>query len=100
MRISAVRELTNPKLIVMKGLLFLLAGALASITLIVRDPQLITALLLFAAIWCFARFYYFAFYVMEKYVDPNFRYAGILALVRYFVRARKNTSGGQCPPLR
>jgi hypothetical protein len=29
------------------------------------------------SIWCFARAYYFAFYVIEHYVDGSYRYAGL-----------------------
>jgi hypothetical protein len=83
-----VRELRNPKLICMKGALFLVAGALASITLIVRHPELLTAMLLVIAIWCFARFYYFAFYVIERYVDSQYQFSGMIALLRYAARRR------------
>jgi len=86
-------DLKSRKLIVLKGALFLLAGALASIALVVRNPELMTALLLVIAIWCFARFYYFVFYVIEKYVDPGFRYSGTFALVRYFARNRSRKPG-------
>jgi hypothetical protein len=32
------------------------------------------------AMWSASRFYYVLFYVLEKYVDPDLRYAGLLAL--------------------
>ena len=28
-------------------------------------------------IWCFCRFYYFAFYVIERYVDPGYKFSGL-----------------------
>jgi glyoxylase-like metal-dependent hydrolase (beta-lactamase superfamily II) len=37
--------------------------------------------------WAAGRFYYFLFYVLERYVDPALRYAGIIALVRTILRA-------------
>jgi hypothetical protein len=40
-------------------------------------------LLLAIAVWCFARFYYFAFYVIEHYVDPGFRFSGLWSFARY-----------------
>ncbi len=42
------------------------------------------AILLAIAVWAFCRAYYFAFNVIEKYVDPGFRYAGILSLLEYW----------------
>src|SRR5262249_28583419 len=63
-------DITNKKLIVLKGFLFLVAGVLASVLLIVEHPSLEVVLLLAIAVWSFARFYYFAFYVIEHYVDP------------------------------
>jgi hypothetical protein len=53
------------------------------------------ALLLGIAIWSFGRFYYFAFYVIEHYVDPGYRYAGIGSFLRYMMRHRKT---GEKPP--
>jgi hypothetical protein len=41
------------------------------------------AVLLAIAVWCFCRAYYFAFYVIEKYVDPTFRFSGLGSAVRY-----------------
>jgi hypothetical protein len=35
------------------------------------------------SVWCFCRFYYFAFYVIEHYVDPGYRFAGLWSFVRY-----------------
>jgi hypothetical protein len=37
------------------------------------------------AIWAFCRAYYFAFYVIENYIDPKFRFAGLLSVLGYFV---------------
>ena len=36
-------------------------------------------------VWCFARFYYFAFYVIEHYTDPGYRFAGLWSFVQYMV---------------
>ena len=75
-------ELTRPKLIYLKGFLFLVTGTMATAILIIDQPTTRTALLLAITIWSFARFYYFAFYVMEKYVDPTRRFAGLWSLMR------------------
>lgn len=78
-------ELKSPKWIIAKGLLFLLAGGLACAIAILRYPTLELAILLGLAIWCFARFYYFAFYVIEHYVDASYRFAGLLSAFRYLI---------------
>jgi len=41
------------------------------------------------AVWGFARFYYFAFYVIEHYVDPTYRFAGLIAFAQYLLRKQK-----------
>ena len=78
-----MRDLTHPKLIYAKGFLFLIAGLIAGGTVILENPTIRTAALLTVCVWCFARFYYFAFYVIEHYVDPSYRFAGLISFVRY-----------------
>jgi hypothetical protein len=81
-------DLKNPKLIYAKGMLFLLSGIAAAALILVESPHLRTAFLLAVSIWCFARAYYFAFYVIEKYVDPSFKFAGLGAFAMYVIRQR------------
>jgi hypothetical protein len=81
-------DLTNPKWIIAKGFLFLLAGVMAAAALLLEHPTLKVALLLGLAVWCFARFYYFAFYVIEHYVDPGYRFAGLGSFALYLLRRR------------
>ena len=78
--------ITSPRLLYLKGGLFLLTGLLAVTVILLDHPSLKLAGLLGLAVWAFARAYYFAFYVIERYVDPGFRYAGIGAMVRYWWR--------------
>ena len=82
------RDITSPRLIYLKGLLFLITGALAAALLIAEKPTLKVALLVVLAIWCFARAYYFAFYVVQHYVDPGYRFAGLIDFARYALRKR------------
>jgi len=81
-------DLKNPRLICLKGLLFLLSGLIAAATLILDHPTLRTGLLLALCVWSFARFYYFAFYVIERYVDRSYRFAGLLSAARYLISKR------------
>ncbi|HXY37070.1 MAG TPA: hypothetical protein VEI07_22775 [Planctomycetaceae bacterium] len=43
------------------------------------------------AIWSFSRFYYFAFYVIEKYVDSSYRFAGLPSFARYLIAERRRS---------
>jgi hypothetical protein len=81
-------DIKNPKLLYLKGVLFVLAGLLASAGILVQAPSLRVAALLAVAIWSFARAYYFAFYVIEHYVDPSFRFTGLGSFVRYIWRRK------------
>jgi hypothetical protein len=79
-------DLTHPRLIQLKGLLFLLLGPLAAVLLLLDAPSLRNTVLLGIVIWSFCRAYYFAFYVIEHYVDPSFRSAGLSSALRHPLR--------------
>ena len=83
-------DIQNPRLLYLKGALFLGLGGLASALLLWQHPDLKTAALLAIAVWAFARAYYFAFYVVEHYLDPGRKYAGFVAFLRD-LRRRKRT---------
>lgn len=83
-------DISNPKLLKLKGLLFLFLGLTSATLLILHQPNLTNVALLAITIWAFCRFYYFAFYVLQHYADPNFRYAGLTDLVRYLLGQRKD----------
>src|SRR5580698_5636414 len=78
-----MRDLQSHRWMWIKAGLFLVIGVISSALILTEIPEWRVALLLALAIWAFCRAYYFAFYVIEKYVDPSFRYAGLFALVRY-----------------
>jgi hypothetical protein len=80
-----MKNLTNPRWIKAKGLLFLFLGILSASLVVLESPSWRVALLLGLCIWSFCRFYYFAFYVIEKYVDPTFRFAGLTSFARYMI---------------
>jgi len=84
-----MQDLTNPAWIKVKGLLFLLIGLVAAALIVLENPTWQTALLLVLAIWSFCRFYYFAFYVIGKYVDPTYKFSGLLSFVKYCLRRRQ-----------
>ncbi|MFM7132162.1 MAG: hypothetical protein ACKO0V_22670 [bacterium] len=43
------------------------------------------------ACWASARSYYFCFYVVENYIDPKFRFAGLASVVRHLIFSRKES---------
>lgn len=83
-----MRDLTSPAAIKLKGLLFLILGLLAAVVLLLEHPGWKTAALLAVCVWAFCRSYYFAFYVIGKYVDPGFRFAGLWSAVRHLMRKK------------
>ncbi|HET9407193.1 MAG TPA: hypothetical protein VFO39_08130 [Candidatus Sulfotelmatobacter sp.] len=84
-----MRNLTNPTWIVAKGILFLILGLLALTLMLLKNWSVENAFLLSVSVWSFCRFYYFAFYVMERYVDSAYRFAGLWSLVRYVLSGRR-----------
>ena len=84
-----MKDLTSPGWIKAKGILFLLVGILASLLLVLEHPSLKVALLLALAVWCFCRFYYCAFYVIEHYVDSAYKFSGLGSFVRYLIQSRR-----------
>ena len=84
-----MKDLTDPKWICLKGFLFLLIGILSAALVLFEMPTLRVAALLALMTWGFCRAYYFAFYVIEKYVDARSRFSGLGSFVKYcFTRRR------------
>jgi hypothetical protein len=79
-------DLRHPRWIYVKAVLFIVGGLLSSVLIVLDNPSLRTAALLGLTTWCFARAYYFAFYVIQHYLDPGFRFSGLLALLRHLGR--------------
>ena len=75
-------DLQSPTLLYFKGALMLLCGCLAAGLVIAQLPDWSSVVLLAIAIWGFCRAYYFAFYVIQHYIEPEYRFAGLLAFVQ------------------
>jgi hypothetical protein len=78
-----MKEITNSTAIKIKGFLFLFLGLLSAGLVLLERPSLRVAALLMVSIWSFCRFYYFGFYVIEHYVDPKFRFSGMVSFARH-----------------
>jgi len=81
-------EIKQPWLLWIKGALFLLLGLLSAGLLLREAPSLRVAALLGTCVWAWCRAYYFAFYVIEHYADPAFKYAGLWSVARHVWRKR------------
>ena len=75
--------------ILIKGAAFLILGLLSSGLLLVLHPDLRTFALLAIAIWAFCRLYYFCFYVIEHYVDPEFRFSGLGSFLSWMFKRNR-----------
>jgi hypothetical protein len=83
-----MKDLTHSGWIKFKGFLFLLLAVASAALLLLEHPDWKTAALLTLCVWACCRTYYFAFYVVERYVDPQFRFSGLGSVVVYLLRRR------------
>ena len=83
-----MKDLT-PGWIKIKALMFFVIGVVSAILIFLSMPDWKTAVLLALVIWSFCRLYYFAFYVIEKYVDPGYKFSGLMSFVKYVLQRRR-----------
>ena len=83
-------DLKSPAVIIGKGILFLVLGLLSGGILLSSIFSFRNLILMGLMIWAFCRAYYFAFYVLEHYVDDRYKYRGLVDAARYLWR-RKNS---------
>jgi hypothetical protein len=76
-------DIRHPKLIYLKAMLLLAAGMMAAAGIILETRSWKVAVLLAVSVWAFARAYYFVFYVIEHYLDDEYKFAGLGSFVRY-----------------
>lgn len=80
-----MQDIKDTRLMWLKGILFLVLGAVSAALLFAGSPHWQTALLILVTVWAFCRAYYFAFYVIEHYVDPGFKFSGLGSFLRYWM---------------
>ena len=83
-----MKDIKNHAVIWLKGALFLTLGVASAILLLAEAATIKVALLLALTVWGFSRAYYFAFYVIEHYVDPGYRFSGLFSFVGYVIRRK------------
>ncbi len=84
-----VRNLRDSRLMYLKGVLFLAILISSVFVILVEQFSWKLLVLLGLVIWSSARLYYLMFYVIEKYVDPTYRFSGIISFVKYMAMRKK-----------
>ncbi|MCX6955640.1 MAG: hypothetical protein NTV51_26145 [Verrucomicrobia bacterium] len=82
-------DLKTPWLIHLKGILFAVAGIAAGGLLIAQSPTLRTAVLLGVTVWACCRFYYYLFYVLERYLGREKRFAGVFDALGFLLAPKR-----------
>lgn len=82
-------DIKSPWLIHTKGALFITLGMLSATLLIAQLPTLRNVALLGVTIWAFCRFYYYLFYVLERYLGREKRFAGVFDAMRFLLSDSK-----------
>ncbi len=81
-----MRDLKGARWMYLKTALFLVL-LLSSCALVLLEAVMWrTAGLLVVIVWASARLYYFAFYVIERYIDPAYRFSGLWSAMLYLIR--------------
>ena len=95
-----MKDITDPRWIKVKGILFLAVGMLSAALLIYEHPEIRVGLLLAISVWCFCRFYYFAFYVIQHYVDSSYRFSGLWSFFRSMTKGtqKRDSHADGTPP--
>lgn len=64
-------------------------GLLSAALLLAENWSWRAATLLGLCVWGFCRAYYFAFYVIERWVDPRFKFSGLGHFALHLWRSRR-----------
>lgn len=84
-----MKDLQSTKAMWLKGWLFLLIGLMSAAIMLIENWSWRTALLLVLCVWGFCRAYYFAFYVIERWVEPGYKFSGLGHFLSYWWRRRR-----------
>lgn len=82
-------DLKDFRLMYLKAILFLGIGVLSAGLILLLTGSRQIAVLLALSIWSFCRLYYFLFYVIEHYIDSEYKFAGILSFLRWKLQRKK-----------
>ena len=94
--VRLTQDLTSSKWIYTKGFLLLLISLTSAALILIPVPRWDVCFLLLICLWASCRTYYFAFYVIQHYVDPDYRFSGLFDFSRYLLgRSRPRGSDKQ-----
>ena len=82
-------DIKSPVLLKIKAALFVIIGVTCAVLILIPDFSWRAFALFAIAIWAFCRAYYFCFYVIQYYIDPGFRYAGLFDSLLYLIGLKK-----------
>ena len=85
-----LKDINKVWLLYLKSFLLFLTGFISSILLVLFNFKVKNIVLLLLAIWGFCRAYYFAFYVIQHYVDPNYKFSGLIDFAKYSIKKGKS----------
>jgi hypothetical protein len=84
-------DLKSARAIHAKGVLFVVLGLLSGALLFAQAPTWRTVLLIAITVWAFCRFYYYLFYVLERYLGREKKFAGVLDALGYLLSRRRES---------
>ncbi|MBB5038367.1 hypothetical protein [Prosthecobacter dejongeii] len=90
-----MKDLQSTLAMWLKGVLFLLIGLMSGGILLIEHGSWRMALLLGLCIWGFCRAYYFAFYVIQHWVDPGYKFSGLGHFLTYMWKQRQDDEGSK-----
>ena len=85
-----LKDINKVWLLYLKAFLLFLTGFISSILLVLLNFNFKTIVLLLLAIWGFCRAYYFAFYVIKHFVDPTYKFSGLIDFAKYSIKKGKS----------
>jgi len=84
-----MQNLLSPRWMAVKAALFVVIAGLAGGIVLAKCPSWTVAGCLLLIGWACSRAYYFAFYVVQHYVDPSFRFDGLGSLAAWWLLGRR-----------
>ena len=80
------KNLKSKQAIYLKAILFVLILVLSMVLNLTSEELSLRMLSILLMVWSSARIYYFMFYVIEHYVDGEFRFSGVYDFLRYILK--------------
>ena len=84
-------DLNDRRWMYLKAVLFLIIGISSAVIILMESRSFLIGFLLLLTVWGLCRAYYFAFYVIERYIEPGFKFSGLISLGCYLLRKRQTT---------